>query len=640
MSRSGSDGGVFGGPSLAGTGTGRPLNTYARWQYAHILLVALWAAVYALPNLFPPDYAVQVSPASPDVPLDPRILGRAQAVLNTANVDHFGDAIVGRAAVLRVGNATEQLKAQRVLAQALRGADGTDSYVVALNMAASTPAWLETVGGRPMKYGLDLSGGVHFLLEVDMQSAMQALLTSNSGQMRQMMREKRIRYLSRPAIANGLEFGFANVAARVQARELLTRQFSDFVMQDVASPDGPLLRMVLSKSAIESRQTYSIEQNLQSLRKRVNELGVSEPLVQRLGRDRIAVDLPGLQDSAYAKQILGKIANLEFRLLSGPDTGPSDTETYEYRLEQTVLQRSNIVTGNNVTDARPSQDPQTNEPEVSITLDSDGGRHMYDATKGNIGRGMAILYIEKQTRTVTRMVDGKAVEELQRYDVKRLISVATIQAALSSQFRITGLAIGEARELSLLLRSGALAAPMYIVEERTVGASLGEQNVRQGLNAGLIGILLVAGCMVLNYRLLGLLSCVALVVNVLLLIAIMSLVGVTLTLPGIAGIALTIGMAVDANVLIFCRIQEELQERTPQAAIHAGFDRAFTTIADSNLTTFIVAAILFLIGSGPIKGFAVVLSIGLATSVFTAVYVTRALVNLTYGGRNIEKVSV
>ncbi len=469
---------------------------------------------------------------------------------------------------------------------------------------------------------------------------MQSLLASQSVRMRQLMRENRVRYSSRPAREDGVEFGFADDAARERAREVLAPQFPDFDMLDVVSAESPVLRLTLSAKAIDERRTYAIDQNLQSLRNRVNELGVSEPLVQRLGADRIAVDLPGLQDSAYAKQILGKIANLEFRLVAGADTSPSDTETYDYNGVSQQLLRSNIVTGNNVTDARPSQDPQTNEPEVSISLDGDGGRQMMDSTKGNIGEPMAILYIERQTRTVTRMVDGKRVEEQQRFDVKRLISVATIQAALGSSFRITGLSIGEARELSLLLRSGALAAPMYIVEERTVGASLGEENVRQGLTAGVVGTLLVGVCMILNYRLLGLLSVVALAVNITMLLALMSMVGVTLTLPGIAAIALTIGMAVDANVLIFCRIREELAERSPALAIHAGFDRAFITITDSNLTTFIIAAILFLIGSGPIKGFAVVLSIGLATSVFTAVVVTRALVNLVYGGRNVTKVSV
>jgi preprotein translocase subunit SecD len=621
-------------------GRTRPLNTYAGWQYALILLSVLIAAIYALPNLFPPDHAVQISPTSPDAQVDEQVLQRARAALDAAKIPYFGESRDGRAVLLRVEDATAQLKAQRALAQALRKGDGTDDYVVALNMAPSTPAWLAAIGGKPMKYGLDLSGGVHFLLEVDMKSAMQTLLNSQSARMRQIMRENRIRYSSRPAREDGVEFGFADDATRSRARELLAPQFPEFDMRDLASADTPLLRLTLSAQAIDERRTYAIDQNLQSLRNRVNELGVSEPLVQRLGAERIAVDLPGLQDSAYAKQILGKIASLEFRLVAGADTSPSDTESYDYDGIPQQLLRTNIVTGNNVTDARPSQDPQTNEPEVSITLDGDGGRQMLDSTKGNIGRPMAILYIERQTRTVTRVVDGKTVEEQQRFDVKRLISVATIQAALGSSFRITGLSIGEARELSLLLRSGALAAPMYIVEERTVGASLGEENVSQGLTAGLIGTLLVAVCMIFNYRLLGLLSVVALAVNIMMLLALMSMVGVTLTMPGIAAIALTIGMAVDANVLIFCRIREELAQRSPAAAIHAGFDRAFITIADSNLTTFIIAAILFLIGSGPIKGFAVVLSIGLATSVFTAVLVTRALVNLVYGGRNVTKVSV
>ena len=380
----------------------------------------------------------------------------------------------------------------------------------------------------------------------------------------------------------------------------------------------------------------AISQNLQSLRNRVNELGVSEPLVQRLGRERIVLDLPGIQDSAEAKRIINKFANLDFRLVALPGDRASQTETLDYRGAPTTLLRRNIVTGDQVTSASQDYDPETGLPQVSIGLDSDGGQRMNDATKDNVGRSMAIIFIEQKPRTRTITVDGEEVVERYTVEERRLISVATIQSALGYNFRITGLEIGEARDLALLLRSGALAAPMYIVEERTVGASLGEENIERGQQSVVVGFILVMIFMVIYYRGFGLAANLALIANLTLLVAVMSVLGATLTLPGIAGIVLTVGMAVDANVLIFSRIREELKERAPQQAIAAGFDRALLTILDANITTFFVAIILFSIGSGPVKGFAVTLAVGIVTSVFTAIMGTRALVNLMYGGRNLK----
>jgi preprotein translocase subunit SecD len=375
-----------------------------------------------------------------------------------------------------------------------------------------------------------------------------------------------------------------------------------------------------------------------SLRNRVNELGVSEPLVQRLGRERIVLDLPGIQDSARAKEIINKFANLEFRLVALPSARAAETEVYQHEGASVKLMRRTIVTGQEVTNATQDFDPESGQPQVSITLDNDGGRAMNTITKDNVGNSMAIIFIELKPRTRTKVVDGEQVVERFTEEERRVISVATIQSALGFRFRITGLNLGDARDLALLLRAGALAAPMFIVEERTVGASLGEENIERGREAVLIGFVLVMLFMLVYYKGFGLAADIALAANLVLIVAVMSVLGATLTLPGIAGMVLTVGMAVDANVLIFSRIKEELKERPPQQAIQAGFDRAVLTIMDANITTFFVAIILFSIGSGPVKGFAVTLAVGIVTSMFTAIVGTRALINLMYGGRKLDKV--
>jgi len=407
----------------------------------------------------------------------------------------------------------------------------------------------------------------------------------------------------------------------------------DYAFDERQVKGYPGVVMTATEDYKRGLEDYAIDQNLQSLRNRVNELGVSEPLVQRLGRSRIVLDLPGIQDSAEAKKIINKFANLEFRLVAGTDVRASETEKFPYEGRDVALQRRNIVSGDQVINAQQDYDPDSGLPQVSIGLDSDGGNKMFDATKGNIGNQMAVLFLESKTRQVKTMVDG--VEEI-TYDTretKRLINVATIQAALGHNFRITGLdSLGEARELALLLRAGALAG--------TVGAQLGDDNIKRGFQSLAVGLGLVALFMMVYYKFFGVAAVFALTANLLLITAIMSLLGATLTLPGIAGIVLTIGMAVDANVLIFSRIREELRERAPQAAIQAGFDRAFVTILDANITTFFVAIILFTIGSGPVKGFAVTLAIGIVTSMFTAIMGTRALVNLMYGGRKLTSVTI
>ena len=393
--------------------------------------------------------------------------------------------------------------------------------------------------------------------------------------------------------------------------------------------------------AISEIESFAVGQNVQTIRNRVNQLGVSEPLVQQLGKSRIVVDLPGMQDPAVAKRILGKVATLEFHFEAGPNAPRSTTMTYDYEGRPAQIERKIILRGDRVIDARPGFDPETSLPQVNITLDSQGGDLMYKATVNNVGRKLGVLFIETKTRDVKQMVDGVETLAEESYEVKRLISLATVQSALPRNFRITGLQAGEARELSLLLRAGALAADMYIAEERTVGASLGEENIRTGSISVVVGMLLVLAFMLVYYRVFGIAANIALVTNLVLLVAVMSSLGATLTLPGIAGIVLTVGMAVDANVLIFSRIKEELANgRAPQAAISTGFDRAFVTILDANITTLLVAVILYAIGTGPVKGFAITLSIGIVTSMFTAIIGTRALVNLFYGGRTVKKLAI
>ncbi|MCY3640357.1 MAG: protein translocase subunit SecD, partial [Gammaproteobacteria bacterium] len=497
--------------------------------------------------------------------------------------------------------------------------------------------WLADLGAVPMSLGLDLSGGVHLLLQVDMDKFVGDRMQSMEETARDALVAERIRYVGRNWVdGTRLRIPFQNASLRDEAATLLAEQFEGFEISETDVDGRPALEFTMVDEYLRELEDAAISQNLQSLRNRVNELGVSEPLVQRLGRERIVLDLPGIQDSAEAKRIINKFANLDFRLVALPGDRASQTETLDYRGTPTTLLRRNIVTGDQVTSASQDYDPETGLPQVSIGLDSDGGQRMNDATKDNVGRSMAIIFIEQKPRTRTVTVDGEEVVERYTVEERRLISVATIQSALGYNFRITGLEIGEARDLALLLRSGALAAPMYIVEERTVGASLGEQNIERGQQSVVVGFILVMIFMVIYYRGFGLAANLALIANLTLLVAVMSVLGATLTLPGIAGIVLTVGMAVDANVLIFSRIREELKERAPQQAIAAGFDRALLTILDANITTFFVAIILFSIGSGPVKGFAVTLAVGIVTSVFTAIMGTRALVNLMYGGRNLK----
>ena len=614
-----------------------PLNRYPLWRYLLILSVVVLGLVYATPNLFPPDYALQLSPDNSERRMDDAFVADVVVALEDAGVTVLGSELTPRGALIRVGSNDDQLRGRAALDAALNPAGEVRAFVVALNLASTTPGWLESIGGKPMAKGLDLSGGIHFVLEVDVESALAKRLEDDAENVRMRLREERIRYLRTGEMVqdDAIRIGFADAALRDRALEVLAE---DYPQPNYQTSDGevagrPGLVIEIDPAQIADIEDYAINQNMVSLRNRVNEIGVSEPLVQRLGQNRIVVDLPGVQNASAAKRILDKFANLEFHLLAMPDDRPSEIDEMLYEGRMRRLQRSIIVTGDRVTNALQGYDPQTSLPQVNITLDSIGGERMHDATAPNVGHSMAIVFIEQKP---VKQADGSVVVRNDR----RLISVATIQAALGYNFRITGLSGREAQELALLLRAGALAAPMRIVEERTVGASLGEENIERGMYSVAAGFLLVLIFMPLYYKVFGLIADLALTLNLVILVAVMSLLGATLTLPGIAGIVLTVGMAVDANVLIFSRIREERERAPPQRAIQAGYDRAFLTIFDANVTTLFVALILLSIGSGPVAGFAVTLAIGIVTSMFTAIMGSRAVVNLVYGGRRIEALAI
>ncbi|WP_343582777.1 protein translocase subunit SecD [Pseudomonas viridiflava] len=619
------------------------LNKYPLWKYALIVLVLVVGFIYSAPNLYPDDPAVQISGASSALQVSQADLDRVSKALVDAKIAVKGASLGEKGSgLIRLTNQEDQLPAKDVVRKALG-----DDYVVALNLAQTTPQWLRNLGASPMKLGLDLSGGVHFLLEVDMDKAMNARMKVYEGEVKTLLRKERIRYRSLPQQDGGIMLGFADDATREQARALIRKNFNDFDLTTTERNELAVLRLALTQAKVAEIREYSIKQNLTTVRNRVNELGVAEPLVQRQGANRIVVELPGVQDTAEAKRILGKTANLEFRFGAEPGASKATTEVFEFREggRSAAVERGLIITGDQVTDAQASFDEQ-GRPQVNIRLDGHGGELMTRATRSNVGRSMAVIFIEQKpvTRYVKQTVDGVekdvAVQSFQ--EEKKIISLATIQSPLGSQFRITGLnGQGESSELALLLRAGGLAAPMYFAEERTIGPSLGADNITKGIDASLWGMLFVSLFIIAIYRAFGVIATIALAGNMVLLLALMSLLGATLTLPGIAGIVLTMGMAVDANVLIFSRIREELNAgMSVQRAIHEGFNRAYTAIIDANLTSLLVGGILFAMGTGPVKGFAVTMSLGIFTSMFTAVMVTRAMVNLTCGGRDIKKLWV
>ena len=610
------------------------LNKFPLWKNSLILIAALFAFVYASPNYFPADAAIQLSGQSGSMIIDEDVLKKMEKTLENSEISFFGGETDGQTAIVRIKDRDSQLRAKEVI-QAEMGGD----YVVALNLAPTTPNWLNSLGGKPMKLGLDLSGGVHFLLEVDLNSAIELQLEGTLNEIKAILREEKIRYRSFEIVDNQIVGKFRDEEQVQTARNIIRTNFVD--IQSVNSPrqNQLFLTYVLNDTTISTIEDSAIKQNLTSLRNRVNELGVSEPIVSRQGKNRIVVELPGVQDTAEAKRIIGKTANLEFRLESKSRIGDRFNFRNEQAQSNALLEKNAVITGENVTDARASFD-ENGRPQVNITLDSKGGWQMGYATRDNIGRRLGVLFIEYKTKLEKSVSETGDIELTSvPYVERNIISLATIQAQLGKQFRITGLdGQRESSELALLLRAGALAAPMYIVEERTIGPSLGADNIELGVKSVSLGLALVLMFMVIIYKAFGIAANIALSMNLLLLVAFMSIIGATLTLPGIAGIVLTVGMAVDANVLIFSRIREELKQgASVQLAIDSGYNRAFVSILDANITTLIVALILFLIGSGPVQGFAVTLSIGILTSMFTSIIMTRGIVNFVVGGRKIER---
>jgi len=615
------------------------LNKYPLWKNLLILVVVALAFIYAAPNLYPPDAAIQVTPARAGAEMSAATLNNVRQALDEADISYFGEEVNGSTALLRLASADAQLPAKAAIQRKLG-----DEFVVALNLAPTTPDWLVNLGAGPMTLGLDLSGGVHFLMEVDMDEYVSGRITNYREDLRTSLRQEDIKYRRVVVEGNKVRLSFRQETLRSDARTFINRNYPGEFLPQEEEVDGNFdLILMLTEQKIRDFEDYALKQNLMTLRNRVNELGVAEPLVQRQGRNRIVVELPGVQDTAEAKKILGKAANLEFRLEAEPGASRFATEEYSFRDNKNRtarLEKKVITTGDSVTNASSGFD-ENSFPQVNISLDSKGPARMTQVTKKAVQRRMAVLFVERKPKTTYEMVDGVEQPKTIQVVEKSIISLATIQSVLGSSFRITGLQSAEANELALLLRSGALAAPMDFVEERTVGPSLGAENIEMGARSVVAGLALVLIAMLVFYRAFGLIANIALAVNLVLLVALMSIIGATLTLPGIAGIVLTVGMAVDANVLIFSRIREELKNgRSPQQAIHEGYDRAFLTIFDANLTTLIVAVILFAVGTGPVKGFAVTLSFGILTSMFTAVMVTRAMTNLLYGGRRVERLSI
>ena len=614
------------------------LNHNPAWRYFLVILVLLVGTLYALPNLYPEDPAIQVS-ATRGGEVGQDSLALLERRFSEENISLKGIELQDGQLLARFFNTEDQLRARSVVDQALG-----NTYVSALNMAPTTPGWLSAIGASPMNLGLDLRGGVHFLMAIDMQAAIDKQVEDMAQIFRTDLREARIRFSNiQPDVGNG------NVLVQLRNAEDLTaarRLISQDRDLDVSS--GPVefsLEVRMSDAKIAEIRDYALQQNITIIRNRVNEIGVAEPVVQRQG-ERIIVQLPGVQDTARAKEILGATATLEFRLVDdnvdlndalAGRVPPNAQLYYDRDGRPVVLQRRIMLTGDRITGASSSFD-EYGRPQVNISLDAQGGNMFSQATRDAIGRGMATVFIEYKPTDVIGP-DGDPVLE----KIEEVINVATIQARLGRSFRITGINNpGEAHNLALQLRAGALLAPIQIIEERTIGPSLGQENIELGQTAIMLGLVTVLVFMVLYYKAFGLVANAALVANLVLIVGVMSMIpGATLTLPGMAGIVLTVGMAVDANVLIFERIREELRDgRSVQQAIHHGYDRALSTIADANVTTLIAALILFGVGTGPIKGFAVTLMIGIITSMFTAIVGTRVLVNMIWGGRRLQKLPI
>jgi preprotein translocase subunit SecD len=623
------------------------INKFPWWKNLLIFLVIAVGFFYALPNLYGEDPALQIS-GTHGMEIDAKTQAQIKAELEAKNIEGVY-ALENGQLLIRFPSTEQQLAARETVNKILG-----DNYIVALNLAPATPAWMRSLGMHPLKLGLDLRGGVHFLMEVDMDEAMKKMRTQLVNDFRSELRNHDIRLSGARAEGDHVIVEFRDDASRKAAEELLASNHKDFVIKSIDQDGKFRLMATMTPGKISQIRTNAVEQNINIIRNRVNELGVAEPLVQRQGADRVVVELPGIQDTARAKEILGATATLEFRLVDGnADVAaaasghvPAGCEViYDGKGYPVVVQKQVILTGDHIVDASSSTD-ENGRPQVNISLDSRGGSIMSNFTKDNVGKPMATNFIEykvvpDEDPNAPKPGDKNYKPKFKK--VEQVINVATIQTRLGSSFRITGIdSAKEAHNLALLLRAGALIAPIQIVEERTIGPSLGQQNIDNGMKAMIYGLTFLCIFMVIYYKAFGLIANLALFFNMVLLVGVMSLIpGATMTLPGIAGIVLTLGMAVDANVLIYERIREEIKQgRSIQIAIHEGYARAFVTIADSNITSFITALILFMVGTGAVKGFALVLMIGLASSMFTAVTACRAIVNIAWGGRNLKKLSI
>ena len=619
------------------------MNRYASWKYILIFIVFVSGIIYALPNLYGSDPAIQVS-SSRGVEINELTELQISIALEGAGIESVSTEFTSNNMTIRFVDEEVQLRAQDVIKATL----GRD-YVVALNLAPATPDWLRNLSAEPMFLGLDLRGGVHFLMEVDMKAAIKKAEERFVSDLRSTLRENKIRYktISRNE-QGGVLVRFRDATEMSNGIKLIEDDFRDLQLHEVEAEQGEFQIIArLTEVAAEETRKNALQQNITTLRKRVNELGVAEPVITQQGNKRVVVELPGVQDTARAKDILGATATLEFRMVDDTHAiedalegrPPVGTKLYQNRSGQPILLKKQVLlTGDHIIDAASGIDPQTGGPDVSITLDGKGAHIFSRGTRDEVGKRMAVVFIETKTETVEQ--DGEMVKN--KVTIEEVINAATIQEQLGKRFHITGLdSTQEARNLALLLRAGALAAPIEIIEERTVGPSLGQDNITQGFESVKIGFILVLIFMLFYYKVFGLIADIALTLNLVLIIALLSLLQATLTLPGIAGIVLTVGMAVDANVLIFERIREEIRNHnSPQASIHAGYEKAFSTIFDANITTLIAALVLFSFGTGPIKGFAVTLSLGILCSMFTAIMVSRGLVNLIYGGRKLEKLNI
>ncbi len=624
------------------------LNQYPRWKYIAIILTLLTALLYALPNIFGEDPAVQIAASARGITVDTETLQRVEKILTAHQLKWKKAALTDKGILVRFFDEDTQITGRDILGKTLG-----NGYAIALNLAPATPEWLLQLNAKPMYLGLDLRGGVYFLMEVDMRTAIKKTMQSFVSDIRSLLQKNKLKYLAvLTSGGNDLELRFKSEQQRASAHEIVKREFRQLTFS--FKDNGRIFSLYgkLSEKELTDTKRFALEQNITTLRKRIDEKfnGLVEPIIQQQGDSRIIIQLPGIQDTAGAKDILGATATLEYRAKAKTDTEarqaaqtgrvPPGTELYQRRDGSPILLKKRvIVTGDHVTNAQAGIDPDTGGAMVSVRLDGYGGKRMGNFTKKNIGKVMAVVYIETRIETDTDE-QGKVIKR--KKTTKEVISDAVIRGHFTNRFQTTGLdSVQEANTLSLLLRAGALAAPVEIIEERTIGPSLGKANIDQGINSVILGFILVLIFMLYWYRSFGLIANIALGLNLVIIVAVLSILQATLTLPGIAGIVLTVGMAVDANVLIFERIREELRAgNSIQNSIHEGYAKALSTIADANVTTLIAAFVLFVVGTGPIKGFAVTLSIGIATSMFTAIVVSRAIVNIWYGNKKIETLSI